>query len=213
MGMLDSILADTGNEFGLSGSKATALLSGLLSMMNDSPGGFRAFLDRLCKAGLNDMVSSWVRGISPRPISSSTLEKAIGRDHVEKIAARAGVSISAASSVLAYMLPATVERLTPGGIIPVRLPSEVLSYGNSATAAVAASARHAVYATHKTVKRVGAPPGLWPLIFLVVMALLGYWYWSSRHHAKASSTGGQQALSFAPPNAPPTYLLLHGSPV
>ena len=207
MGMLDSVLADAGNEFGLSPSKTTTVLSGLLSMMNDFPGGFRAFLDRLCKAGLNDVVASWVRGISPRPISSSTLEKAIGRDSVETIAARAGLSISAASSVLAYMLPAIVQRLTPGGVVPNRLPPEVLSYGNSPTAAVAASARRAVYATEKAVKRAGAPAGLWPLIFFVVMALLSYWYWSSRRHAKASNTNDQHAFVAAPKSMRAAWLL------
>jgi uncharacterized protein YidB (DUF937 family) len=195
MGTLDSILTDVGNEFGLSNSKTTAVLSELLSMMNDSPGGFHAFLDRLCKAGLNDFVSSWVRGISPRPISSSTLEAAIGRDPVEKIASRAGLSTSAASSVVAYMLPVIVQRLTPGGVIPSYLPDEVRSYGNSPTAAVAASARQAAYATEMVVRRVGAPPGLWPLIFFVVVSLLGYWYWSSRHHAKSSSSNPQQSAT------------------
>jgi len=79
-----------------------------------------------------------------------------------------------------------------------------LSYGSSPTAAVAASTRHAVYATHKTVKRVGAPAGLWPLIFFVLMALLGYWYWISRHHTKASNSNDPHTVraepsSFAPP--------------
>ena len=211
MGTLDSILADAGNEFGLSPSKATTVLTGLLSMMNDCPGGFRAFLDRLCKAGLNDIVSSWVRGISPRPISSFTLEKAIGRDRVETIAARAGLSISAASSMLAYMLPAIVQRLTPGGVVPSRLPAEILTYGHSPTTAVAASARHAVYATQKTVKRVGAPAGLWPLILFVVFALLGYWYWSTRRHAKASNTDEQHTVFVAAPNSAPAHLQLHSS--
>src|SRR6201988_3277036 len=101
MGTLDSILTDAGNEFGLNSSKTTAVLSELLSMMNDSPGGFHAFLDRLCKAGLNNFVSSWVRGISPRPISSSTLEAATGPAPVQKIASRPHLSPSAASSVVA----------------------------------------------------------------------------------------------------------------
>lgn len=208
MGMLDSILADTGNEFGLSNAKITTLLSELLSLMNDSPGGFRAFLDRLSKAGLNDIVSSWVRGITPRPISSSTLEKAIGRDRVERIAARAGLTISAASSILAYMLPGIVQSLTPGGVIPYRLPPEILSYGSSPTAAVAASARHAVYATQKTVRRVGAPPGFWPLIFFVLLGLLGYWYWSSRHHSKASNSNGQHTVL----DEPSTFIPAVGLP-
>lgn len=204
MGTLDSILVDAGNEFGLSNSRAITLLAGLLALMDASPGGFRAFLDRLCKAGLNDIVSSWVRGISPRPISSSTLEAAIGREPVEEIASRTGLSISEVSSVLAYMLPAIVQRLTPGGVIPTHLPPEVLSYGNSPTAAVAASARHAAYATEMAVKRVGAPPGLWPLIFFVAFALLGYWYWSSRHHPKSSGLTLQQAAPVLAQNFSPS---------
>jgi EamA domain-containing membrane protein RarD len=109
------------------------------------------------------------------------------------------------------MLPAIVQRLTPGGVVPSRLPAEILTYGHSPTTAVAASARHAVYATQKTVKKVGAPAGLWPLILFVVVALLSYWYWSTRRHAKASSTDDQLTVFVAAPDSAPAPLLIHSS--
>ena len=67
MGILDAVLADVGTQFGISGSKSTSLLSSLLSMIMETPGGLGAFLDRVRKAGLSDLVSSWVGGTSPVP--------------------------------------------------------------------------------------------------------------------------------------------------
>ncbi len=78
MGTFDAILAEAGNQFGLSTSKTTSLLSGLLSLITETPGGLGAFLDRFRKVGLGDSVSSWLGGSNPRPISSGTLEAALG---------------------------------------------------------------------------------------------------------------------------------------
>jgi outer membrane protein OmpA-like peptidoglycan-associated protein/uncharacterized protein YidB (DUF937 family) len=179
MGTLDAILADAGTQFGLNTAKTSSLLSGLLSMITETPGGLDAFLDRLRKGGLSDYVSSWLGGSSPRPISSNNLEAAIGRDPIDRLASKAGLSFSTVSSALALMLPNVIQRLTPGGVIPTHLSSEILSYASSATSAVAAGTREAAYATERAVKKAGVPAWLWPLLALGVV-LLGYWLWNSR---------------------------------
>ena len=180
MGTFEAILAEAGNQFGLSTTKTNTLLSGLLSLITETPGGLGAFLDRFRKVGLGDSVASWLGGSSPRPISSGTLEAAIGSGPINKIASNAGLTASTASSALAVMLPSLIQRLTPGGVIPTHLPSDVLAYASSATSAVASGTRQAAYATERAVQKAGIPAFLWPLLALLVIALLGYWLWNSR---------------------------------
>lgn len=182
MGTLDAILAEAGTQFGLNTSKTSSLLSGLLSLITDS-GGLSAFIDRLRKSGLSDFVSSWLGSGAPRPISSSTLETALGHDTIDKIASKAGLSFSTASSALAFMLPNIIQRLTPGGVVPTHLPSDVLAYASSATGAVAAGARQAAYATERAVQKAGVPAWIWPLLALIAIFFVGYWIWNSRQSA------------------------------
>jgi outer membrane protein OmpA-like peptidoglycan-associated protein/uncharacterized protein YidB (DUF937 family) len=180
MGTLDAILTEAGTQFGLSSSKTGSLLSSLLSLINDTPGGLASFLDRFRKAGLGESVSSWLSSPQPNPISGATLESAVGRDWIDKIASRAGLSYGTAASALAFMIPNLVHRLAPGGVVPSHLPNDILAYAGSATSAVAAGARGAAYEAERTVKRVGLPSWLWLLVGLAVLFAIGYWLWGSR---------------------------------
>ena len=181
MGTLDAVLTDVGSQLGISGSKTTSLLSGLLSIITETPGGLSGFLDRFRQAGLTDIVSSWIGGTNPRPLSSTGLELAVGRDSIDKIASKSGLSFSTAASALSLMLPNLIQRLTPGGVIPNRLPNDILAYAGSATAAMAAGTRDAAYAVERKVKSSAA--WLWPLLAVVALFLLGYWFWGSRQTA------------------------------
>jgi len=182
MGTLDAVLTDVGTQFGISGSKTTSLLSSLLSMITDTPGGLGAFLERFRQAGLGDLVSSWIGGSNPRPLSSTALETAVGRDTIDKIASKAGLSFSTAASALSFMLPNLIQRLTPAGVIPSRLPNDILAYAGSATSAVAAGTREAAYAVERKVK--SGASWLWPLLAAIALLLLGFWFWGSRQSLK-----------------------------
>ena len=194
MGTFDAVLVEASNQFGISSTKITSLLSGLLAMVNDMPGGLGAFIDRLRKSGLGDFVSSWLGSGEPRPISSTSLEAAIGRDSIDKLASRAGLSYSTAASALAFMVPKLVNRLAPGGVIPTQFSSEVLAFANSATSAVASGTRQAAYATERAVKKAGVPAWLWPLLALLAVFLLGYWLWSSREPAKSTAWNAAEQI-------------------
>jgi outer membrane protein OmpA-like peptidoglycan-associated protein/uncharacterized protein YidB (DUF937 family) len=180
MGTLDAILTEAGTQFGLSTSKVSSLLSNLLSVINDTPGGLGSFLDRFRKAGLGDAVSSWLGSSQPSPLSGGTLESAVGRDWIDQIASKAGLSYGTAASALAFMIPNLVRRLAPGGVVPSHLPSDVLAYAGSATSAVAAGARGAAHAAEGAVKRVGLPSWIWLVLGLAALFLVGYWIWGSR---------------------------------
>jgi outer membrane protein OmpA-like peptidoglycan-associated protein/uncharacterized protein YidB (DUF937 family) len=195
MGTLDAILTEAGAQFGLSTSKVSSLLSSLLSLINDTPGGLGSFLDRFRKAGFGDSVSSWLTGSQPNPISGTTLESAVGRDWIDKIASKAGLSYSTALSTLAFMIPSLVHRLAPGGVVPSHLPSDVLAYAGSATSAVAAGARGAAYAAEGAVKRVGLPSWLALILGLGALFLIGFWIWGSRPSSTAFNVDEQVRMA------------------
>ena len=180
MGTLDAILTEAGTQFGLTNSKASSLLSSLLSLINETPGGLGSFLDRFRKIGLGDSVSSWLTNAPPHAMSGNTVESAVGRDWIDKIAAKAGLSNSTAASALGFMIPSVVQRLAPGGFVPTRLPADVLAYAGSATSAVAAGARETAYAAERAVRRSGVPAWLWPVLGLLALVLIGYWIFSAR---------------------------------
>ena len=195
MGTLDAILTEAGTQFGLSSSKTGSLLSSLLSLINDTPGGLGSFLDRFRKAGFGESVTSWLGSSQPNPISSATLESAVGRDWIDKIASRAGLSYGTAASALAFMIPNLVHRMAPGGVVPSHLPSDILAYAGSATSAVAAGARGAAYEAERTVKRVGLPSWFWPLVGLAALFAIGYWFWGSRPSGTAFNVDEQVRMA------------------
>lgn len=200
MGSLDSVLVDVGSQFVISNSKTTHLLSGLLSLFTGSPGGLDAFLDRLRKAGFGSLVSSWLHDSSPRPITSNALESAIGRDAIDKIASKAGLSFTTASSALAYMLPNIVHRLTPGGVIPTRLPLDIIPSISTGTTNVPTGTRRV--ASEGAVERSGLPVFRWPLLLAVLgISLFGYWFWSSRASVANNAFNVEQQIRLGRQNA------------
>jgi outer membrane protein OmpA-like peptidoglycan-associated protein len=94
------------------------------------------------------------------------------------------------------MLPKVIQRLTPGGVIPTHLSSEILSYASSATSAVAAGTREVAYATGRAVKKAGVPAWLWPLLALGAV-LLGYWLWNSRASVKNTAFNIEEQVRLA----------------
>ena len=176
MGVLDAMLNEAGSRLGIGNSSASSVLAGLLSFINQDDGGLSGFLNRFRRAGVGNLVTSWLGG-DAKPVSADAVENAMGHDVVGQIASRAGITTSAAASAIALMLPRLVQRLAPGGAIPTRLPSDVASYMTGATAAMASGARQAVYAAETMAGPASAGVGryLWPLLGLLLVA--GFIVW------------------------------------
>jgi outer membrane protein OmpA-like peptidoglycan-associated protein/uncharacterized protein YidB (DUF937 family) len=134
MTILEPIINEVSEQFGLRG-KAGPLMTALLSLVsNERTGGLQGFLDQFRRAGLGDIVSSWVSRGSNTPITTEQLERAIGGDTVNRMASGTGIARAGAASALAYMIPRVVDLLTPEGVVPSRLPAWVNSYLSGATA-------------------------------------------------------------------------------
>jgi outer membrane protein OmpA-like peptidoglycan-associated protein/uncharacterized protein YidB (DUF937 family) len=134
MTILEPIINEVSEQFGLRG-KASPLMTALLALIsNERTGGLQGFLDQFRRAGLGEIVSSWVSRGSNTPITTEQLERAIGGDTINRIGSTVGVARAAAASAFAYMIPRVVDLLTPEGVIPSRLPAWVNSYLSGATA-------------------------------------------------------------------------------
>jgi uncharacterized protein YidB (DUF937 family)/outer membrane protein OmpA-like peptidoglycan-associated protein len=133
MTILEPIINEVSEQFGLRGKAGPLMTAQLTVISNERTGGLQGFLDQFRRAGLGEIVSSWVSRGSNTPITTEQLERAIGSDTINRIASNVGVARAAAASALAYMIPRVVDLLTPEGVIPSRLPAWVNSYLSGAT--------------------------------------------------------------------------------
>ena len=65
-------------------------------------------------------MSSWISTGPNPPVSAAQVTDVLGQDTVGQFASKAGVPVSEAGSLLATLLPAAIDHLTPGGSRPTR---------------------------------------------------------------------------------------------
>src|SRR5277367_3336393 len=181
MATFDTLIDDLAGRFGL-GVNARTLVKEVLTMISTSQGGLGGFLDKLKSAGLTSEDGSWLGRPDAAPIAAGQIERGLGATAIGGIASRLGLGQSAVSTALGYALPKIVGLLTPGGVVPAGVPSEVTAF----------LSQPRVAATPEQVapKRIDVLPAsaenessirrwLWPaLAALVVVGLLSY-FWST----------------------------------
>ena len=119
MALFDSVIGETSERFDLTSDQSKALLSALLGLINDAEtGGFSSFTSRFRNANLGETVSSWTKTGVNAPISKEQIESALGAETVAALADRAGLDYATTVSALTFLLPETIDRLTPTGAIP-----------------------------------------------------------------------------------------------
>ena len=133
MGFLDGLLKQGtgghGDASGLAGVAAlvasnpqiVAALSSLLSTRDASvggTGGLGALIGAFQSNGLGNLVSSWISTGPNPPVSAAQVTDVLGQETIGQFASKAGVPVSEAGSLLATLLPAAVDHLTPAGSVP-----------------------------------------------------------------------------------------------
>jgi uncharacterized protein YidB (DUF937 family) len=92
------------------------LMSNLAGMLNQpGGGGVGGLLAKLESGGLGGAVQSWLGSGQNQPVSPDQIRGALGDDQIRQLASNAGVSPQQASSGLAALLPALVDKLSPNG--------------------------------------------------------------------------------------------------
>lgn len=119
MGLLDDVLANALGG-GSGGSQGNSLVKGVIDMLGDPNHGLSGLSQSFQSQGLGHVLSSWIGTGENQAISSDQLTNVLGTGRVEELAKRAGVSSAQAPGILAAVLPAIINQLTPDGQVPQR---------------------------------------------------------------------------------------------
>ena len=94
------------------------------SAQDASPGsvldGLGGLIDQFQKKGLGDVVDSWVNRGTNKSVAPDQVSVALGRDVVDQLSLRTGLSRDQVVAELARMLPNVVDKLTPDGRLPTQ---------------------------------------------------------------------------------------------
>jgi uncharacterized protein YidB (DUF937 family) len=108
MGLMDGLLG------GIIGAGMVSAVNGVL----EKHGGLQGVVNEFEKNGLAATINSWVGNGPNQPISAGDLQRALGPDLLQQLAAKAGMSMQDLTEKLAQVLPQAVDKMTPGGTIP-----------------------------------------------------------------------------------------------
>lgn len=118
MGMLEDLAGNVlGGGMNNQGG-GSSMLSTVLELVNNQPGGIAGLLQKFQQGGLGDVASSWIGTGQNLPISADQLQGVLGGDMLGQLAGKLGIAPETASSQLADVLPGLVDKLTPNGELP-----------------------------------------------------------------------------------------------
>ena len=108
MGLLDGLIG------GVVGAGMTTVVNQIL----ERHGGLQGVVSEFERNGLGATVQSWVGTGPNQAISSDGINRVLGNDLLQQLAAKTGLSVQDLAQKLAQVLPDAVDRLTPDGVVP-----------------------------------------------------------------------------------------------
>jgi uncharacterized protein YidB (DUF937 family) len=105
------------------------LLSEVIGMVNNHPGGLTGLIQSFQHGGLGEAASSWIGTGQNLPVSSDQIQRVLGDERVQALAAKLGISPEDAGSHLAQLLPSVIDHLTPNGQMPSEESGGLLDLG------------------------------------------------------------------------------------
>jgi uncharacterized protein YidB (DUF937 family) len=126
MSLLDDLTGRSGGLGGLAelaaqNPQAVAAVLSMLSKRDTSVGGdsgLAGIVDAFTRKGLGEMVASWISTGPTPPVSAEQVSQVLGPDVLGQFAAKAGVPQREAGGLLASLLPAVIDHMTPQGEVP-----------------------------------------------------------------------------------------------
>ena len=128
MGLLDSLLGQVlggaqqqqpgGGLGGLGDLSGLAGALGGLLANNGEQGGLGGLVNKFEQAGMGDVIGSWIGKGENAPVSGNQLNEVLGSDTISAIAGKLGINAATLLPMLATMLPALIDHLTPQGKVP-----------------------------------------------------------------------------------------------
>jgi len=112
MGLLDGLLSSLlGGLNSSQQSGITSVISGLIT----KGGGIEGLVQKFSNQGLGDLVKGWVSTGPNPPATPDQIEKVLGGDQLQQMAAQSGIDRNQIADVIAKMLPQVVNKVTPDG--------------------------------------------------------------------------------------------------
>ena len=124
MGMLDDLLGKQLGGLAETAMKNPQAISAIVSLLSSKDasvggtGGLAGLVQAFQGKGMGDMMSSWISTGPNPPATADQIAQALGPQTVSQFAAKAGVAPGEAGGLLASLLPAMIDRLTPQGKVP-----------------------------------------------------------------------------------------------
>ncbi len=120
MGLFTTLAEMVVTGFGNPDSTQAKLANAVVKkFQTNDGGGLTAILQQLESKGLGQAVQSWIGTGANQAVSPEQLEKALGSEQIQQLAAHVGISPEVLRSHLSEILPKIVDRLTPDGKLPV----------------------------------------------------------------------------------------------
>lgn len=120
MSLLDELARSMSGGSSLSDDQSSALVRGVLEALSgsDDDAGIDGLGRRFERNGLGDVYSSWVGPGRNREIPPDDLSRALRGSRLDGLTK--GLAAAAGAAALAKLLPALIDKLTPGGRVPQR---------------------------------------------------------------------------------------------
>jgi uncharacterized protein YidB (DUF937 family) len=95
------------------------LVEGVMGLLtNQETGGLSGLMQSFNQQGLGDIISSWVGTGDNAAITPEQIQGVLGRDAIQQLAEKSGISVDAAKAQLSELLPSLIDKITPEGKIP-----------------------------------------------------------------------------------------------
>jgi uncharacterized protein YidB (DUF937 family) len=117
MGLFDEFAKQVAKAAQTIADGTPELAQGFLEMLQQR-GGLDGLIRRFQEQGLGDVIASWVSAGPNKPITPEQIAQVLDSEQLRELARQAGVAVSRVPEVLATLVPALVDRLTPDGEIP-----------------------------------------------------------------------------------------------
>jgi uncharacterized protein YidB (DUF937 family) len=108
MGLLDGLIGGI-----VGGGLATAV-----NQILEKHGGVQGVVNQFERNGFGPTVQSWVGTGPNQAITPDGVNRVLGGDLLQQLAAKTGMPVSELTQKLAQVLPQAVDKLTPDGVIP-----------------------------------------------------------------------------------------------
>jgi uncharacterized protein YidB (DUF937 family) len=120
MGFLDSVLGSVLESHPNAGAMQSVLASILGGGQpgHDSPAGLPGLIEAFGRAGMGNLISSWISSGHNQPVAPGQLQQVFGQEQINQWSQQTGMPQHSLLEQLSHLLPRAVDQATPNGQVP-----------------------------------------------------------------------------------------------